>query len=165
MKRRNKWAIFGFFGVILIMVILFHSSSQPYSQQSLVPTIEKLLPGHPFESQLEKIAFPYGGSEVSVKQMGYAKFLEFFLRKGAHFLTYFIMGLCLFVSTNATSRKPRFAFLVAALLSLAFAASDEFHQMLTGDRTPLVQDVLLDFIGAICGALVGSRFSKKYFIK
>lgn len=42
--------------------------------------------------------------------------------------------------------------LVLALLSsTGVAALDEFHQMLTADRTPLFQDVILDTVGALVG--------------
>lgn len=39
-------------------------------------------------------------------------------------------------------------------MSLGYAALDEFHEMLTGGRTPLFQDVILDGIGALTGILL-----------
>ena len=34
---------------------------------------------------------------MSIDHLGYAKFVEFFLRKGAHFGTYFVLGGSLFL--------------------------------------------------------------------
>ena len=40
------------------------------------------------------------------------------------------------------------------LSATGYAALDEFHQMLTGGRTPLFQDVILDSLGALTGVLI-----------
>jgi len=43
------------------------------------------------------------------------------------------------------------AALFAYSLAIMVAVFDEFHQILTGDRTGLIQDVLLDGTGALIG--------------
>jgi VanZ family protein len=47
--------------------------------------------------------------------------------------------------------KVSLLFLVAALASAIFAASDEFHQAFVPSRTASLNDVMID----ICGALIG----------
>ena len=47
--------------------------------------------------------------------------------------------------------KMSILFLVAALASAIFAASDEFHQSFVPSRTASPNDVIID----ICGALIG----------
>ncbi|MDH6363928.1 VanZ family protein [Enterococcus sp. PF1-24] len=138
---------------LVMMGILFYSSSQPYEEQSLIPLLEKWLASKPLESRLSGIAFTYGGKEVSVAYSGYFAFVEFFIRKGAHFFTYFIMSWSLFVGT---SKKMSEYFFVAVLVWLAatgYAALDEYHQMLTSGRSPLFQDILLDSVGALTAVL------------
>ncbi len=127
-----------------------------YHQQTSVPFLEKYLTGKPFETFLERFSLDYSGSEISIQAVGYYKFLEFFIRKGAHFGTYFLYVQdvsSMLVAETAAPIKWLAAFL-CVLASLGYAATDEFHQMITGDRTPLFQDVMLDGTGALCGILL-----------
>ncbi len=93
MKNGNIYLVIA----LIVVIILFYSSSQTYGQQSQVSRLESWLPNQPFKDTLAGIRFNYGGSMVSIDHLGYAKFLEFFLRKGAHFGTYFILGGSLFL--------------------------------------------------------------------
>ena len=77
---------------IAVMVLIFISSSMPYKDQSLVSTIQKGLPMQPFSELLSKIKFEYAGQTISIPSLGYAQFIEFFIRKAAHFLAYFFIG-------------------------------------------------------------------------
>lgn len=131
------------------MAVLFYSSSQTYEQQSQVGLLDKLLSNHPFKEQLNGISFSYAGSEVSIQARGYTKFVEFFIRKGAHFGTYFLLGGSWFIGLNMKIRQPLLVGVVAWLTATGYAGLDEYHQMLTGGRTPLFQDVMLDSIGAL----------------
>ena len=83
MKNGNIYLVIA----LIVVIILFYSSSQTYGQQSQVSRLESWLPNQPFKDTLAGIRFNYGGSMVSIDHLGYAKFLEFFLRKGAHFGT------------------------------------------------------------------------------
>ena len=96
----------------------------------------------------------YGGSPVSIEESGYFKFVEFFIRKGAHFGTYFILGGSLFLGINPRVKHLGISFMYAWLGATGYAALDEFHQMLTGGRTPLFQDVMLDSSGAMLASLI-----------
>lgn len=139
---------------LLIMLILFISSSQTYEEQSQVGLLQQLLQNEPFRGQLEGISFVYGGSEVSIAASGYFKFVEFFIRKGAHFVTYFILGWGLFMGTKQKTKLVILPMFLAWLSATGYAAMDEFHQMLTGGRTPLFQDVMLDSAGAATAILI-----------
>lgn len=154
LKTKKFWIIASFICVLVIMGTLLKSSSQTYDEQSLVPAMDKILANKPFEGLLSHVSFVYANDEVSIAHLGYSKFLEFFIRKGAHFVTYFLMGASLFAGMYLWRKKKLWAFLVALLVPLLFAASDEIHQHFTGGRTPLVQDVILDFCGATVGALL-----------
>lgn len=133
---------------IVMMVVLFISSSQTYQQQSQVATVDKLLKNRPFFDSLSQIRFDYGGSEVSIRHQGYGKFIEFFIRKGAHFVTYFILGGSFCLALFYKQKNFWWAAFFGILAATGYAAFDEFHQMLTGGRTPLFQDVMLDACGA-----------------
>ena len=66
---------------ILLMGIVFYSSSMPYHDQSLVSKIQQLLPFQPFSDVLSKIHFTYAGKVISIPSLGYAQFLEFFIQE------------------------------------------------------------------------------------
>ena len=81
-----------------------------------------------------------------------------FIRKLAHFSEFALLGfLTAFLVVHLAARFSRLTailqWLAPAAFCLAYAASDEIHQMFT-ERGPAVTDVLLDFAGAMCGILV-----------
>lgn len=136
--------------LLFILIVLFNSSGQTYEQQSIIPTLQNLLPGKPFESLLSLFQIPYWGITVSVEERGYYYFIEFLLRKGAHF---FIFGfLALAVYGVLPKFLPRFR--TAALITFLLASADEYHQSLTGGRTASFQDVVLDTTGALFALLL-----------
>ncbi len=131
--------------LLFILIVLFNSSGQSYEQQSLIPTLQNMLPGKPFESLLSIFKIPYWGITVSVEERGYYYFVEFLLRKGAHFFIFGFLALAVF--WVIPKRLPRYR--LAASITFLLAAADEFHQSLTGGRTASFQDVVLDTAGAI----------------
>ena len=141
---------------LLMMVILFVSSSMTYQQQSQVSLIQKLLANEPLKAFFSQISFNYAGSEVSISAKGYVKFVEFFSRKAAHFMTYFVLGGSLYLGLlpKLKQKSSVLGLFFAWLAATGYAATDEFHQMLTGGRTPLFQDVMLDSCGALTACLI-----------
>ncbi|AQP53692.1 hypothetical protein CBF34_10840 [Vagococcus penaei] len=137
-----------------VMLILFFSSAQTYEQQSQVSLLERLLKNEPFKESLSKIVFTYGGSPVSIEADGYFKFIEFFIRKAAHFFTFFVLGGAFYFVLYYQTKRLFLAGLFGWLSATGYAALDEFHQMLTGGRTPLFQDVALDSIGALTACVL-----------
>lgn len=131
--------------LLILLSILFVSSGQTYEQQSLIPTLQEWLPDKPLENKLSKLQVPYWGKTISVTERGYYPFVEFLLRKSAHF---FIFG---FVAIAIYSLLPKHGFrtLTAAFFTLLVAIGDEYHQSLTGGRTATNYDVILDMAGAV----------------
>ena len=77
-----------------------------------------------------------------------------FIRKLAHFSEFALLGfLTAFLVARYSRLTAVLQWLMPAAFCLAYAASDEIHQIFT-ERGPSVTDVLLDFTGAICGILV-----------
>ena len=131
--------------LLILVILLFFSSGQTYEQQSLIPFFEDFLTSKPLENQLKKIEIPYWGHTISVEERGYFHFVEFIIRKSAHF---FLFGLAA-LGFYAILPKKRFRFSLAILCTLILAIVDEYHQQLTGGRTPSGQDVFLDMCGAL----------------
>lgn len=153
-KQSRKNGNFYLIITLIMMAILFYSSSQTYEQQSQISLLTKLLKDEPLRDWLSKISFDYAGSTVSIAHSGYFHFVEFFIRKAAHFTTYFILGGSLFLGLSAKLSLAWLCAPVSVFAALGYAASDEFHQMLTGGRTPLFQDVMLDGAGALCAVVL-----------
>ncbi|PAB01463.1 VanZ family protein [Enterococcus canintestini] len=154
MKRNFKNPYLYLLIGLATMAVLFISSSQTYQQQSQVGLLEKLLKNEPLKNSLHNIAFNYAGSEVSIAAKGYFSFVEFFIRKGAHFITYFILGGSFTLALYYKQKNFWWGSFFGVLSATGYAALDEFHQMLTGDRTPLFQDVILDMTGAFTAVLI-----------
>lgn len=151
-EQLSKW-----FGgiVIAILLVLFYSSSMTYKQQTSVPFLEKYLQNKPFEESLKQVGFNYGGKYQSVANDGYYKFVEFFIRKGAHFGIYLLLGVFLALALVKYFRGHYFLMIfVPWMATTGLAALDEFHQGLTGGRTPMVSDVILDSVGALVGIII-----------
>lgn len=152
LKKTQKWF---WSGVVLIELILFYSSSMTYKQQTSVPFLEKYVHGKPLYSGLKNIKFNYGGKVQSIENDGYYHFVEFFIRKGAHFGIYLVLGICLCLALYTYFERNNFLrVLVPWLMTTGLAAFDEFHQGLTGGRTPSVTDVILDSAGAFTGIII-----------
>ncbi len=130
------------------------SSGQTYEQQSIVPDLEKWLPSKPLESLLSYLEVPYWGIKVSIAERGYHAFVEFLIRKSAHFFTYGLMAIAIY----AVLPKWNFRILTATFITFLVAVTDEIHQSLTAGRTASLQDVMLDMMGALT-ALSLLRFS------
>lgn len=139
---------------IVIMLVLFLSSSTKYEDQSTVPFLEYMLSSKPFHKELECFSFSYGGQIISIQQNGYFKFVEFFIRKGAHFLSYFIMGFSYIYSFHYKMKNKIKATAVTFFICACYAIFDEFHQSLTPSRTPLLEDVILDISGSATSILL-----------
>ena len=72
----------------------------------------------------------------------------FFVSKTAHFTEYAILGFFLFYAF-AFIKKYGIRYSVIVIFSCLYAISDEYHQNFSKDRTPRIQDVMIDTLGAI----------------
>ncbi|MQS45364.1 VanZ family protein [Companilactobacillus mishanensis] len=153
LKQKEKWY---WIVVAAIELVLFISSSMTYKQQTSVPFLERHLgSSKPMLGFFNQIGFNYGGKFQSIKNDGYYNFVEFFIRKGAHFGTYFLLGLFLCLALYTYFYKNNFLkIFVPWMAATGLAAFDEFHQGLTGGRSPLVADVILDSFGALVAILI-----------
>lgn len=91
MKSKWRGCIFTLIA-LCVMVSVVKSSSMTYQSQTLVPLLEKWVPQNMVETLFGWVCFSYAGKIISITTMGYASFLEFFIRKFAHFGTYFVIA-------------------------------------------------------------------------
>ncbi|WP_075983048.1 VanZ family protein [Bacillus massilinigeriensis] len=160
-KSFNIKFIFYLAGALIVSLIIFDFSSQTYQEQTLVPKLQELLPGQPFRDTLSQISFTYSSSVVSIETKGYYYFIEFFIRKFAHLSVYFILSFFVFNLLKFLTKKQATAILITAVFVALYAISDEIHQGFTGNRTPMVRDVVIDFIGGMLAIALTILFKKR----
>jgi VanZ family protein len=73
--------------------------------------------------------------------------LDFIVRKMGHMAVFGILALLLWGALSYS--RVRLALLVSLALTVAYAASDEFHQSFTAGRHPSPIDVGIDSVGAV----------------
>lgn len=138
---------------ILILVALFISSSMTYHEQKMQPGFIHRHFAF-LEDWLGNMQIYYAQKWHSAAIDGRPQFTEFIIRKFAHFITYFFLGISLYLATQPIYRIKWLAPIYTWLSVLGLASLDEYHQYLTGDRTPSVHDVMLDGTGALCGLVL-----------
>jgi VanZ family protein len=143
--------------VLFIAGLIFYSSSQPYGKQDIRPELSHLSFLTGIVKHFTFIHFTYAKEVVSINTLGVPGFTEFFIRKLSHFTIYLL--LCFFTTRLIHFYKPSIKYL-GFVFSVVYAASDEIHQMFTADRTPLVQDVIIDSIGALVGYFLFNKLWK-----
>lgn len=139
---------------ILIMIGLYISSSMGYEDQNVQPLLHQWLENEPLRGFLEQFEFSYAGSPVSINSSGYFGFIEFFIRKGAHFVIFFFLGLFWFLGLRHRVDNIYLTLFLAVLLTAGYASFDELRQAFHPNRTALMEDVILDTVGGTVGILM-----------
>ncbi|MFC0525398.1 VanZ family protein [Pontibacillus salicampi] len=142
------------------MGMLFYSSSTPYQEQTLKPFLASYMDLSFLKPLLHPIVFTYHHTIVSVEQLGVEGFVEFFIRKGAHLGSFFILFGLFYIALHkgTASEKKR---LWSLLLTISYAVIDEMHQGFTPNRTPYYGDVIIDTAGALLALLLVTTFRNK----
>ena len=76
------------------------------------------------------------------------------VRKCAHFLEYFILGVLVFFTLNSYGIKNKY---IMIMLCFLYASSDEIHQLFVLGRSGSLIDVLLDTLGSSCAIVILDR--------
>ncbi|WP_245693726.1 VanZ family protein [Sediminibacillus halophilus] len=81
---------------------------------------------------LDGVVFSYHHSEISIQALGVYGFIEFFIRKGAHMVVFFVLLLCFYTALKKTSDLQLIKRVIISLfLTVAYAGMDELHQEFT----------------------------------
>lgn len=166
MRKNHEWkdTIFILLAFV-IMILLYFSSSMSYQDQNVQPVLERILAGEPLRDLFENIRFSYAGKEISIQMSGYTGFIEFFVRKAAHFGSFFLLGTFWFLGLKNKSSSYILAALLAFLLTAGYASFDELRQSFNPNRTALMEDVFLDSMGALTGIAVSWIIITRWSIK
>jgi len=87
----------------------------------------------------------------------------FIVRKTAHFLEYFILGLLSSgVAVTYSSKKHNFSFIVSAVFCVFCAIGDEIHQYFVSGRACRFFDICIDSVGSIFAILFVVLIARVY---
>lgn len=144
------------FIVLLCMIIIFSFSSDDdkasdKKSDGVIISVAKLIKRNNL-SKKEKIK--------------YINKYVVFVRKSAHFIIYFALGLSLISLIREYRILDLKAILIALLIAILYACSDEFHQLFISGRSGQISDIFLDSFGSFIGIsiyyLIYKIRSKKY---
>lgn len=86
---------------------------------------------------------------------------QFIARKTAHFSIYGVLGFLSFLTFVSYRRLRLISRLsLSAAVCLAYAISDEIHQLFVAGRSCELRDVCIDFCGALLAITVSALFSR-----
>ncbi len=140
--------------VAMMSLIVWFSDQPDYVSQEQSLNVGKLL-----------CSLIVGGYEnmSAEKQLEYAKLVDHFVRKSAHFCEYAVLGVLTFnaitlffqyVLKRIKGKLEKILPKIATVLwCFIFAATDEIHQYYVPGRFSSFKDVLLDTAGATTGML------------
>jgi VanZ family protein len=75
------------------------------------------------------------------------------VRKLAHFSEYFLLAVSIAIPLYVYRVRGIWLVLIAGIICVAFASSDEFHQLFVSGRGASVRDVLIDSSGSLVGII------------
>lgn len=73
------------------------------------------------------------------------------IRKSAHFILYFVLGILSFLTLRSYQMNRKILF-YSVLFCFIYAISDEIHQLFSYGRTAKIMDVLIDTSGSFLGS-------------
>lgn len=145
----NKTVMRLILGIMLAgwMIIIFWFSNQPATESSEISgTISYRL-----VEDTDEI-FNWGLTAEQIRKI--AGNIEYPIRKAAHMTEYAIFSIFVMIALIVDGIKGVRIPVISAVIAIAFAATDEFHQTFVPGRYGCVLDVLIDAAGSIIGLII-----------
>lgn len=76
---------------------------------------------------------------------------QFIVRKSAHIIAYFTLGIWVLLTAVSYRLRLRSAAITSLAIVVAYAMSDEIHQLFVAGRSGQCSDVLLDSVAGLIG--------------
>lgn len=137
-RRALLWA-----AVIGLMAVIFAFSAQPGEESDALTAVAAMPIAELLASMQE------GATEATVTHL-YVLFGTL-LRKAAHLTEYALLGALVALLCRSYGLTANW---LPALIGIAYAATDEVHQLFVPGRLGMAADVLLDAAGVLLGVYV-----------
>lgn len=141
-KKRTKTVLWILIFVWMAVIFLFSSQSGEESSQLSEGFLRKFI-----------LCFLPDGISMDTVEL-----LEYIVRKCAHMTEYAVLGILISLQIRMYGmfRSEAGKIMAAAGFVMAYAATDEFHQLFIGGRNGQFMDILIDTCGGIIGAVIVS---------
>lgn len=136
-----------FLPAILIMLLIFQFSAQTGIESGEL-------------SHKVSVAIVRIGDELLDKNLEewrvqeLADSIEYYVRKGAHMSIYFVLAIAVSFPLYVYGLRGFPLLLVAGIICVGFACTDEYHQSFVAGRGPSVTDVCIDSVGVFLGIML-----------
>lgn len=107
-----------------------------------------------FSEAVARFLFRLVGKDYNALTAVQKSNVQYYIRKGAHFLEYTALGLFLHLFLSSFVKKRSVSSGLSLVLGAVYAATDEYHQLVVGSRSAQWQDVALDSAGVLFGLLI-----------
>lgn len=87
--------------------------------------------------------------------------LDHLFRKSAHFFVYFILGILVLKALKQSGLGGHRVLIIALIICVLYAISDEFHQTFVPGRSGEIWDVVIDSLGSLLGIILYYYIDKK----
>lgn len=143
-NRKQIRMIISWIAVLIWMAVIFNLSAQPAVESSgLSNKVTKLI----IETVTKVVALDIESSTT----IDLVSKLDHIVRKVAHGVVYFILGVLVINALLQSRIKGLKGAILSIGICVLYAISDEVHQMFVPGRGPQVKDVLIDSVGAVIG--------------
>lgn len=139
---------------ILAVGFIFFNSSKSGSESNYISNslVNKII----YNEETVEVFSSFKGYTSNYEISKLQSKMNFIIRKLAHCTEYFMLAFILVFFFNNFNINFREKFIYSLFIVLIVAVLDEFYQMYVADRSSLVSDIIIDFMGGILGALLSS---------
>ncbi|MEQ2371537.1 VanZ family protein [Blautia sp. CLA-JM-H16] len=142
---------FSFAPAILMMCVIFSFSSQTGEVSG---ALSYKISYQIVETKNEILASGKSPEQLSQE----ASSIEFYVRKAAHMTEYCLLAISISFPLYVYGVRGVWLMLLAGIICVAFAGTDEYHQSFVDARGPSVRDVCIDSTGSLIGTLLVQTF-------
>lgn len=138
----KKWVVW--IPAICVMTMIFHFSSAQSEESSN-------LSGGIIRNTIDMIDSVFHLQMDEVKKIELMETFQKPIRKLAHMTEYMVLAITVMFALCVDGMKGKKRILVAALISIGYACTDEFHQLFIEGRSGQIIDIFVDSIGVFVG--------------
>lgn len=139
--------------VMLWIVLIFYLSHQP-AKESV-----SLSAG--FIHKIMGLILPDYQSLLPEEQTIIIDNLHNIVRKMAHLMLYFVLGVLSTLAMLQLCLKPYKLIIYSLLICIAYSISDEIHQLFVPGRLGTIRDIIIDSFGALIGIYTVKYFERR----
>ena len=143
--------------IILWMIIIFLLSNQK-AQDS------KQLSNSFITKTIINIYEIKHGKITEEKKIEIKENYSFIVRKAAHFTIYLVLGLLVSIVLTEKCFNLKQIIIYGVLICMAYAITDEIHQIFVSGRSGEIRDIIVDTCGSTVGILLNIIINRKRII-